>query len=314
MKAPDTCFNGGVRLHSDAQVLSFLMFIFPRLGDDMAETVARMRSIEYMNINLFPPPSEIAARALRLFFQFASTGGTILNFTRLHIHRAEVLLSTDEEMKDAIGRLQTIQELVITGAGERTFTLLCGLQSSLTNARIAADADASRNIPLRGQGCTTIPQSPDETVRDTQSLLFHCMLTRRAELLRCPDAARGIESPVTGHYTSAFPFLSLLRVEDCSVSYCRDGRGDRYTSGREHPIADSARLMALFNLLNGPLFDIYILGLTCHVPDLDLRQARNELNRDMLHAVIADTRPVNLAYSTDNAEFFLGGDFVAFAD
>lgn len=62
----------------------------------------------------------------------------------------------------------------------------------------------------------------------------------------------------------------------------------------------------------------------CHVPDLDLRQARNELNRDVLHAVelnhvmlqaaVADTRPVNLAYSTDNAEFFLGGDFVAFAD
>lgn len=179
MKAPDTCFNGGVRLHSDAQVLSFLMFIFPRLGDDMAETVARMRSIEYMKINLFPPPSEIAARALRLFFQFASTGGTILNFTRLYIHRAEVLLSTDEEMKDAIARLQTIQELVITGAGERTFTLLCGLQSSLTNARIAAD-----DIPLEA----TIPQSPDGTVRDTQSFLFHCMLTRRAELLRCPDA------------------------------------------------------------------------------------------------------------------------------
>lgn len=214
----------------------------------MAETVARMRSIEYMN--LFPPPSEIAARALRLFFQFASTGGNILNFTRLHIHRAEVLLSTDEEMKDAIARLQTIQELVITGAGERTFTLLCGLQSSLTNARIAADADASRNIPLEDRDARQFlsrPMGRLETLSLSSSIV--CSLEGPSYYAVRTLFLRGIESPVTGHYTSAFPFLSLLRVEDCSVSYRRDGRGDRYTSGREHPIADSARLMALFNLL-----------------------------------------------------------------
>lgn len=156
----------------------------------MAETVARMRSIEYMN--LFPPPSEIAARALRLFFQFASTGGNILNFTRLHIHRAEVLLSTDEEMKDAIARLQTIQELVITGAGERTFTLLCGLQSSLTNARIAADADASRNIPLEDRDARQFlsrPMGRLETLSLSSSIV--CSLEGRVTTLsgRCSSGA-----------------------------------------------------------------------------------------------------------------------------
>ncbi|KAI0769847.1 hypothetical protein C8Q74DRAFT_1369101 [Fomes fomentarius] len=315
--------QSGVRFHSGAQVLSFLTFIFPKLGGDVAETIARMRWIKYMSIDLFPPPSEIAARALRFFFQVASTGAT-LNFTRLHIHHAEKLLSTDEEMKDAIAGLQTIQELVITGAGERTFKLLCGLQSSLTNAEIVADADASRNVPVEDRDARQFlsrSMGRLETLSLSSSIV--CSLEGPSYYAVRMLFLRDIEFPVTGHYTSAFPFLSLLSVEDCSVSYATDEQIDAH---REENILSQTQhgSWRFLTSCNGPLFDMYILGLTCHVPDVELRQAHNELNPDilhavelnrvMLHAVVADTRPVNLALSTDDAEFFLGGDFETFAD
>ncbi|KAI0712587.1 hypothetical protein C8Q76DRAFT_797423 [Earliella scabrosa] len=299
----------GVELCSVEQFLSFLSFACAR--GNLSEAINRMQWLESIIIDLqFAPTAEIA-ESFRLFF------GTIIStsprFVRLEIHAAEELLSKDPQLPNAIAAFTTLRSLMLDQAGEHGLRMLSAMRSSLTDVYLITTME-------------TDSLSPGD--RDPRLLLRHSASTLRS-LSIIPNAPlptslegpiypalrnlylEGVNLPVTAHFVSAFPHLSHFELGECLEEDVDEDQMEQHRNTNallqvRHGTWPSLRSC------RGSLFELYILGLKCHVSDVEIDQACEDAQ--VLIRVLEDTRPAHLTLHINYAHFFLEGDFAAIAD
>ena len=229
------------------------------------------------------PPTEFFFRVL---------GPLAVNLTQLSIYEAEDLFAAHPPLADTIANLTSLKILKLSFVGEQCAKMLRSLRSQLIDVDLnACNAD---EVEIDEDDV-----NPIRLLENSQATLKRLSITYTASSASGPCypnvrvlSLSYISEPITWHYVRAYPNTTSLLTSMCGD----EGWNDDVEPCRERNIAlQKARgSWSSLQYFSGTVYELYILGLTCHVTKLELDHELGELYPDLLSAVLKDTHPVHL--------------------
>ncbi|KAM5538653.1 hypothetical protein V8D89_007682 [Ganoderma adspersum] len=295
----------GVSIGSEVELLSLVYFLTAR--GNLDDSLRRLIFFESLSLN-FDTPSPDVARGLAEFFE--NIGPVALNFTSLDIHTAETLLTAYPPLGATIAKLTTLESLEISSSGEHCASLLRTLQSKLVTASITFDDGDEEDEDILERD-----RNPILLFRGSQSTLESLSTSFSASSPQGPRYANVTELslsyldlPSIEDYIRAFPNLRSLSAFECS-GYVNDPAGweeRRLTSMGYQVRRGSWRSLRQYW---GSVLILWIFGLTCRIPSVELDFEDDELDLDKLNDVLQDARPSRLILKLPEASCLLDERF-----
>ncbi|PIL22900.1 hypothetical protein GSI_15596 [Ganoderma sinense ZZ0214-1] len=303
--------NDGVYLEGEESVESFIVFLTASGRDDYARR--RLPFCTDIELSVGPSPSQNIKFALAVLFARIRSEAPWFRF--LALHHSDALLAPDSPLPEVVAALATLEELNLYEYGAHCAAVLPFMQSRLLTATLAHDE--STHYPL---------EDPLFLLRRSQKTL-KCMDVTLPIILRQEFCYSNLVElrisrpnllPSTWTYICAFPRLVGLAVgfgahfaRECAsiVSACRQWN-----------IAEQKRLGTWTSLrrVQGALADLFLLGLTCAVPELaidDLSDGLSEsdartpdLRRrqaDAWRQVLGYARPSRVTLQIDDSDWIV---------
>ncbi|KAI0712655.1 hypothetical protein C8Q76DRAFT_797490 [Earliella scabrosa] len=310
--------RGEVHLQTVGQFQSFYAFTIIQRADVTVYRLPFVQSL-HLSISTFPIPRD-TGMCLARFFQICSV--VAVNLTCLHIEHAEPLLFGNRELWSALVKMTSIKELLITQAGTDCATVLSLLSCSLEFADVAFTHDLSMGDSV-ALGM----------LRDPTSILRHSAHTLQYLVLDGPVVAtsgfriqfprvstlrlRHVEWLNLKHLLYAYPNLEALELYECLREFDSvmemdpdDVREANMSYQRANGTWSSLRAVVKSNVRN-----LYMLGLICPIEKIDLVDAWDDFDHDMLCAVLSDARPNRLSLEVEGLEWILEPGFAeSFSD
>nr|VWP00899.1 RAS1 [Ganoderma boninense] len=276
----------GLTLRHEIGLLSFLFFLHAR--GTPGECIRRLTLLNKLSIDLYKPTENVPP-ILQFFFEILALAAS--NLTFLHISAAEALLALHPTLGPAIAKLRTLKTIDISETGIHCATLLRTLRSSLVTAKIhfgihsaepedeaPPEPDMNPILLLQGSQSTLESLSASFPVSRPDGPCY-------ANVTHLELFCTGL--PYVEDYIRAFPNIQ-------SLTYF-------------HYAALQAELRGMSSLrkLQGSLLLLWVWGLTCHIPSVELSFEQLGVDPNFLNDIILDVRPSDLALRLPGASWLL---------
>ncbi|KAI0712579.1 hypothetical protein C8Q76DRAFT_735231 [Earliella scabrosa] len=303
-------------LDSEESVTSFLLFVCA--SGRAADIFHRLEYLEGLSIEADDAETAAAmAPALTVFFTVFAPHAE--DFVSLRIGGTERLLTADPSLSDAISALTSLEYLTLSDVRKQSLDMLSKLSIESELIRVDVNGDFElmfeteeweSDLTATLAGTRTTLRHLEITNTTISTLSVVCYPSLHTLSLTCVD------KPVTRLLVRAFPNLSVLSASDL-IGYFVDTDVAEVSPQRDANIADQLRwgTWRVLRQFKGSLAMLYILGLTCPVPDVDLSyEYDGAFDLSMLAPVVLAARPTHLALRLNYLLDFYEGDFAIFSE
>ncbi|KAI1794871.1 hypothetical protein LXA43DRAFT_1058870 [Ganoderma leucocontextum] len=279
-----------------AAAISFTQYAFARADvDEMAHRMHWLRSL-HLSVPRCPDSCPRFARTMAFFLSHFAIHAP--NFVELELGDSEDLLSADADLAEVISAIARLQKLTLGSAGPQASKMLRHSKFRLWFADIAgheqpAQSSANDNpVFALHNSCDTLQVLSLERVTFDRGSDHH--LPCYPNLARL-DLATSL-APSVYRLAQAFPNLRTLNVNtDPGYSYLNAVEREETRQANMVGQAQHDTFHALRSY-SGSILSLYLFGLTCRIPFVNLRDDEDEPCWDvpMLQAICAKTRPAHL--------------------
>ena len=262
-----------VVLDGEQAVESFITFLTASGRRDYSRR--RLPFCTDMELSVGPSPSQHIKSALAGLF--IRIGLEASQFTSLTLHHSNALLAPDSPLPKAVAALTTLEELRLSGYGSCCAGMLSNIQSRLLAVRLA------RDVSTLGEPSLNDP--PHNPFNDPLNLLHRSQETLESMAVTVPIMLRQgfcypnlVELriccpgwlPLTWTYICAFPRLTDLAFR-FGGEFTQEHAPTMFACSQWN-IAEQHRLGTWSSLrrVRGSLEDLFLLGLTCAIPELTM--------------------------------------------
>ncbi len=297
-EGPKIALKKLIRIFNEEQLISFLQFL-------RAQNFFRYRYVKQLELEAFyPEPEDVEV--------LIETLPRLVNIESLRLVNVEELLELYHRadfgpvLPPAFAALTSLRHIDIFGAKEETCSLLSLLHSPLVSLRLDFRVLSNSNEKLWDlldfnewsiYHPTVLLENFASTLEELQCVAWYMSHeTIRPRRKVYPNMRKlsieHCEFPRIVPFIRAFPNLTDLHA---SSDYWGDVRTTHNTN-----VAQQRDLVggtwAHLDHFHGSLFDLYIIGLTCHVPRITITDdnLEDEPSMDMLATVLRYGRPVHL--------------------
>ncbi|KAL1943172.1 hypothetical protein VTO73DRAFT_4247 [Trametes versicolor] len=301
----------GVSLATDKQILSFMLFIVHNSGGERPR-ILRLRELtlsrEHPSHIERPgpdsvPPSEVPGMLLQGLFVALASFGVL---TRLTIYDSEEVLGLHPALPEAIAGLRTLLQLNVSFVGPRTVRMLKAFQSTLFWADISIESEVE--LPLEDKNPMLLLHGSRDSLRDLSATFSVSTPDSPQYPLLTTLRLSYTDAPRTQHYVHAFPHLRTLTTWDC----CGWGHGESIEELRIQNQSEQERLgtWPALESYQGTIMNLYLLGIRCPIRTVALSHFEDELEPEMLHAVLGDARPRRLQLRIEGGYWLVAPEFL----
>ncbi|RPD56432.1 hypothetical protein L227DRAFT_656263 [Lentinus tigrinus ALCF2SS1-6] len=295
-----------VTLRNDSDVRKLVRFLEP-------DHYARARYVRTLRLDVTQTLSPKDLHALE---------DTIAQMTQLEhllIDEGEEFLESFPSLGNALANLTTLRQLHVWYAGSLTCNFLKATKSNLVSISLGwmgsdedwfAEQDMDDEewstlhpVPLLAKWCSSLEELNCECWYTASKLPT---FTDVYPSMRCLKVERD-DFPLSAPYIRAYPNLARLsvstdHVEDLKYPEDRQRLHEhRIRNIRDQEAEDGPGTWQHLEEYVGSLADLYLLGLTCHIPRVMFSAEMSDLDLELLSAVLACANPKHLNVEGDGA-------------
>nr|VWO99781.1 Autophagy-related protein 17 [Ganoderma boninense] len=292
----------GLTLRHKIGLLSFLFFLHAR--GTPGECIRRLTLLNKLSIDLYKPTENVPP-ILQFFFEILALAAS--NLTFLHISAAEALLALHPTLGPAIAKLRTLKTIDISETGVHCATLLRTLRSSLVTAKIhfgVHSAEPEEEVPPEPDMNPILLLEGSQSTLESLSASFPVSRPDGpcyANVTRLELFCTGL--PYVEDYIRAFPNIQSLTYFHYAALQAELSWHERRVMAMQYQTHHGT--WQSLRKLQGSLLLLWVWGLMCHIPSVELSFEQLGVDPNFLNDIILDVRPSDLALRLPGASWLL---------